>query len=329
MKSRSGFIVTMTMVTMLVSLLALMPTTVQARRPDQQVSPVRLYDASGGEFPEGIAVDKVGNLYVSISSLDQIWKIKPDGSETLLLTIPTDGGSMAFGLAVDAPGNVYAAFAFNPDTQGVYRIDKSGDVERLPGTENILWANALAFDDGGTLYITDSWSGAIWRITQRGSAEVWLQHDLLEGLNEIPGFPPVGANGIACYHGSLYVANTEKGILLRIPIMKGGAPGEPEVVVEGFELYGLDGIALDVRGDVYGALVLQNKLVKIDSDDAEITALLSADDGLDMPASLAFGTGKGNRQTLFFTNFSLLGSHTGYGPAVLKIGIGIPGLPLP
>jgi sugar lactone lactonase YvrE len=236
---------------------------------------------------------------------------------------------MAFGLAVDAPGNVYATFAFNPDTQGVYRIDKSGDAERLPGTENILWANAIAFDDRGTLYITDSWIGAIWRVAQHGSAEVWLQHELLEGLNEIFGFPPVGANGIAYYHGSLYVANTEKGLLVRIPIMKGGTPGEPEVVVEGSELYGLDGITLDVHGNIYGALVLQNKLVKIDPHDVEITVLLTADDGLDMPASLAFGTGKGNRQTLFFTNFSLLGSHTGFGPAVLKIGIGIPGLPLP
>ncbi len=329
MKSRSGFIVTVTMVTMLVSLFALMPTTVQARRSDQQISPVRLYDVSNGEFPEGIAVDKVGNLYVSISSLGQIWEIKPDGSETLLLTIPPDGGSMAFGLAVDAPGNVYATFAFNPETQGVYRINKSGDAERLPGTEKILWANALAFDDRGSLYITDSWSGSIWKITPRGSAEVWLQHELLEGLNEIPGFPPVGANGIAYYHGSLYVANTEKGLLVRVPIMKGGTPGSPEVVVEGFELYGLDGIALDVHGNIYGALVLQNKLVKIDSDNVEITVLLTADDGLDMPASLAFGTGKGNRQTLLITNFSLLGSHLGYGPAVLKIGIGIPGLTLP
>ena len=317
------------MVTMLVSLFALMPTTVQARRSDQQISPVRLYDASNGEFPEGIAVDKVGNLYVSISSLGQIWEIKPDGSEKLLLTIPPDGGSMAFGLTVDAPGNVYATFAFNPETQGVYRIDESGDVERLPGTENILWANGLAFDARGNLYITDSWSGVIWRITPRGSAEVWLQHELLEGLGQIPGFPPVGANGIAYYHGSLYVANTEKGLLVRVPIMKGGTPGKPEVVVEGSELYGLDGIALDVHGNIYGALVLQNKLVKIDPHDAEITALLSADDGLDMPASLAFGTGKGNRQTLFITNFSLLGSHPGFGPAVLKIGIGIPGLPLP
>jgi sugar lactone lactonase YvrE len=331
MKSRSGFIITLTMVIMLVSMLASVPITVQAKKVAPQVSPVKLFDAIKGEFPEGLAFDRAGNMYVSVSSLGQIWKIKPDGSEKLLLTIPPDGGSMAFGLAVDDSGNVYATFAFNPETQGVYRIDhKSGIAQRIPGTENILWANGLTFDNRGNLYVTDSWTGAIWRITPKGSAKIWLQHDLLEGLGQIPGFPPVGANGIAYYHDSLYVANTEKGLLVRVPIMKGGVSGKPVVVVDGSELYGLDGIALDVHGNVYGALVLQNELVKIDHENKKITVLATPNDGLDMPASPAFGTGKCNQQTLFFTNFALLGTNpTGYGPAVLKIWIGTPGLPLP
>ena len=330
MKSRSRFIVIATMISILASLLASMPTMAQAKKPDQSLSSVRLYNALKGEFPEGIAVDKTGNLFVSINTLGQIWKIKPDGTETLLLTIPPVDKSMAFGIAVDAPGNVYAAFAFNPTTQGVYRIDKRGNSMRLPGTENILWANGLAFDDRGNLYVTDSIAGAIWRIAPGGSAEIWLQHSYLEGLGKIPGFPPVGANSIAYYHGSLYIANTEKGLLLRVPIMRGGSTGTPEVVAGGIGLIGLDGIALDVHGNIYGALVLQSKLIKISHDDAEITVLLTVADGIDAPASLAFGTGKGDRQTLFFTNFALLGtSPGGYGPAIMKIGVGTPGLPLP
>ena len=331
MKSRSGFIVTVTIVTMLVSLLASVPITVQAKNAVPKVSPVKLFDASNGEFPEGLAFDKVGNMYVSVSSLGQIWKIKPDGSEKLLLTIPPAGGSMAFGLALDARGDVYATFAFNPDTRGVYRIDhKSGIAQRIPGTENILWANGLSFDDKGNLYVTDSQSGAIWRIKPNGSAKIWLQNGLLEGLGQITGFPPVGANGIAYYHDSLYVANTEKGLLVRVPILKGGIAGKPVVVADDAELYGLDGITLDIHGNVYGALVLQSELVKIDLKNSKVTVLLTQSDGIDMPASPAFGTGKCNQQTLFFTNFALMGtSPGGYGPAVLKIGIGIPGLPLP
>jgi sugar lactone lactonase YvrE len=331
MRNKIGFLGTITMVIMLLSLLAITSISVQAKKTTlEQVKAVRLYDASASEFPEGIAVDKVGNLYVSISSLGQIWKIRPDGTESMILDIPPESGSMAFGLAVDAPGNVYATFAFNPETRGVYRITKDGAAKRLPRTEGILWANGLAFDERGNLYVTDSQLGAIYRIPPRGSAQLWLQHPLLEGLNQIPGFPPVGANGIAYWHGSLYVANTEKGLLVRVPILKGGAAGEPQVIADGPELYGLDGIALDVHGNIYGALVLQNQLVKIDPVDGEVTVILTASEGLDMPASLAFGTGKGDRETVFFTNFSLLGTNpTGIGPAILKVDVGIPGLPLP
>ena len=284
---------------------------------------VKQYDASMGELPEGIAFDKKGNLYVSLNPLGQLWRISPDGTESMLLDLE----GMAFGLAVDAPGNMYMTFSFNPATQGVIRVTKDGTWERLPGTENILWPNALAFDKKGNLYVTDSWLGAIWRIPRGGPAEVWLQHELLEGLGEIPGYPPVGANGIAHRHSSLYVANTEKGLIVRVPILKGGDAGEPQIIAE--DLYGLDGIALDVHGNIYAMLVLQSMLIQIDPVDYQVTVMLTAEDGLDEPASLAFGTGKGDRQTVFFTNFSVIDPEAGFGPAVLKVDIGVPGLPLP
>ena len=73
----------------------------------------------------------------------------------------------------------------------------------------------------------------------------------------------------------------------------------------------------------------QSKLVKIDQADGHVTEILTAEDDLDEPASLVFGTGKGDRQSVFFTNFSIMEPHTGFGPAILKIDTGVPGLPLP
>jgi len=292
-----------------------------------QIEVVRCYDYSQEELPEGIAVDKRGNLYVSLAPPGQIWKITPDGSESLLADFGEWG---ALGLAVDGPGNVYLGHSsFNPDTHGVYLVTKDGDVERLPGTEAIGLPNALAFDKRGNLYVTDSSLGAIWRISRRGSVELWLQHVLLEGLGEIPEYPPIGANGIAHRRGNLYVANTEKGLMLRIPILKGGCAGDPVIVAEGPELYGLDGIALDVHGNIYAALVLQSKLVRIDPIHGDVVELATADDGLDEPASLAFGTGKGDRRRLFVTNYAVMPPEAGFGPAVLKTDVGVPGLPLP
>ena len=39
----------------------------------------------------------------------------------------------------------------------------------------------------------------------------------------------MGANGIAFYHGELFVSNTDKHTLLQIPIAKDGSAGTPAV----------------------------------------------------------------------------------------------------
>ena len=127
----------------------------------------------------------------------------------------------------------------------------------------------------------------------------------------------------------LYVANTEKGQIVRIAINPDGSAGTPEVLVaDPATLVGVDGLALDVHGNIFAVNVAANLLLQIALDGAPpvVTILATADDGLDGPASLAFGTGKGERQSLFITNFALL---SGQNPALLKVDAGVPGQPLP
>ena len=207
-------------------------------------------------------------------------------------------------------------------------MSREGAIERFAGTEAMVFPNSLAFDKRGNLYVTDSATGTIWRITRGGVAAPWLQHVHLEGLGLVEGYPPIGANGIVYWKGVLYVANTEKGLILRIPIGVDGSPGEPEILVEGESMIGPDGLALDVFGNIYVPMVFQNKLLRIDPADSSLTELATVDDGLDEPASLTFSTQKGDRQTVFVTNFSVM-QDGGAGPALLRVEIGVPGLPLP
>ncbi len=305
---------------------------------DDPAQVVITYDPAAGEFPEGIAVDKSGNIYVSLDGLGQVRKISPDGSESLFVDF---GEAGALGLAVDAPGNVYVARnSGNPATHGVWRISPDGAGERLPGSEQIVFPNALAFDKRGNLYVTETFGlddagnfidGAVWRIPPGGSAELWIRHPSLAGVNwpDLP-FPfPIGANGISYRHGALYVANTEQAHIVRIPVLKDGSAGMPEIITDDFEaLFVLDGMALDVHGNIYALVIAQSKLVRIDPSDGSVTTLATAEDGLDFPASLAFGTGKGDRQSVFITNFAI-GPPGGTGPSVVKIDVGVSGLPLP
>lgn len=313
-------------------------------------------DAGQGEYPEGVAVDKVGNVFVSIGGgsgpRGAILKFTPSGGKSVLIDFGTPG---AVGLAVDADGGVYVARATAPDN-GVWRVDKHGRSVRLPGTEQIAYPNALAFDDRGNLYVTetffiDSGSGAfgqggIWIIPPRGPARLWLRDDLLTGVAPTLFPYPVGANGIAFYHGYLYAINTDKALVVRVPVRHNGRPGQPEVwkqvadVPESvfyqspFLPLMLDGLALDVHGNVYIAVPSRAAIVRINADDLSQETLAAYPvDTLDAPLSLAFGTGKGERESLFISNGGIssmiIPALPWAGPGVVKLEVGLPGLPLP
>lgn len=310
---------------------------------DQAVELVAAFDAGMQHWPEGLAIDKSGNLYVTqgspfwyVPSDGWIKKISPDGSETEELAF-LEGGPGPAGIVTNARGDVFFAWPnpFDPSKNGVYQLHDDGSAERLPGSENIILANGLAFDRHGDLLVSDSILGAIWRIPTSGSgpAHIWAYDDLLGLCNPNTD---VGANGVAVWKDSVYAANTSKGLLVRIPVLGDGSAGQAEVVAgdasngcEPDALWSMDGIALDVHGTVYALLVLQDKLVRIDPSDGSFEVLLTSEDGLHNPSSIAFGTGKGERQSVFIANYALLPpGPDSLGPAVLKFDVGVPGLPL-
>lgn len=289
------------------------------------------FDPAAAEFPEGVAVDKTGNVYASLPLRDEIRRIAPDGTQTVFAEFAPGTGPV--GLAVDAAGSVYSAASgldletleTDPETRGVYRVDRDGSTRRLPGSEGIAFPNDVALDKRGNVYVTDSAGGAVWRIPRRGPAELWVEDPLLEGTGELGFGFPVGANGIAFRHNRVIVASSERGLLVDIPVHPDGSPGHPTTLAEAPELFGADGIALDVHGDVYVASV-RDEVVRVHGDGStEVVA--TTDDGLNQPSTLAFGTGRGDRRTLYVANFSVFVPEPT--PGILTIPVDRPGQPLP
>jgi sugar lactone lactonase YvrE len=249
-------------------------------------------------------------------------------------------------------------------------VDRQGHKLLLPGSSSIFFANGLAFDNRGSLYVTESVTpsvviqgrpagpGGIWRIPRGGQAELWMRDEVLTGTGAAGQPVWYGANGIAYYRGDLYVTNTEKGTVLRIPVQGDGSPGAPEEEelqeVEESPLAGIplppmgDGLVLDVHGNLYVAVLTRSAVVRIDSRDLSSQETVAAfmakwpigpppDAPLDFPASLFFGTGKGERTSLFVTNLGMgatavpqlpvIGTVPWAGRGLVKIDAGVPGKP--
>ena len=197
---------------------------------------------------------------------------------------------------IDASGTVYVAVAsFEAATQGVYRVRSDGTSQRLTGTGEIQFPNGLAFDHRGNLYATDSILGAVWRIQRGGPAEIWFQSPLLEGNGAAGLGFPLGANGIAFRNNQIIVSNTEGARLVTIPVQSDGSAGSPSVIAEGPTLFGADGIALDVHGDVFVAVNPQSTLLQV-GNNGSITTLAAAADGLEQPGQPGVRDGHGRAE---------------------------------
>jgi len=274
-----------------------------------------------GNSPEGVALDRQGNIYVGnrifegTNQIPEIIKITPSGTVSILAVLPVTENPEAnslLGLATDAQGSVYAAMQSVDAAHGVWKIGVDGSAQLLPGSNQIVFPNALVFDPHGNLYVTDSASGSLWRMDRAGHWTEWVQDPLLEPPSEpVLGLTIPGANGIAFYPpNTLFVANTLKGLIAKVSILSDGSAGPVELVADDALLLTVDGIAVDKNGDIHGvipgyALLDTYPLVRVDPSTGSVEPSVVAESEIakfDFPLSIAFGHGQRDNQSVYITN---------------------------
>lgn len=256
------------------------------------------------ELPESVAVDRDGNIFVSMPFAGAIKKVVPGGMVTTFANLDP----FVTGLALDRAGNLYAGVASNdPATHGIWRVRTSGGAERFAALDPTGFPNALAFDRRRNLYVSDSTLGQIWKISKQGAVSLWKADPLLEGV----GFPPpldifgiVAANGIAFdeEHENLFVVNTEKALIARIEMRPNGTAGDVHRFVQDPRLFGSDGCTFDDDGNLYVAVNAQDSIARV-SEDGDVS-IVAQGGPLQNPADVRFGV-RGDEGTLYIANFAL------------------------
>jgi sugar lactone lactonase YvrE len=202
----------------------------------------------GLDHPEGVCWSPAERVLYAGGEAGQLYRFSLEGGEAeLVTTIP---GAFLLGVAIDGTGAVYACDAANGS---VYRVSNDGDVQRYGSP--IGYPNYPAFDADGGLWVSDSgrWetpTGAIFRIGPDGITE-----RVADGLS----FP----NGLAIHDGWLYVAESTRPGVSRLPL----AGGELERVV-GLEQVVPDGLAFDAHGGLWIACWQPNRVYRLAPDGA-------------------------------------------------------------
>ncbi|MDO8414123.1 MAG: hypothetical protein Q7S51_10080 [Gallionellaceae bacterium] len=192
------------------------------------------------DYPRGLTMDGVGNLYVADSNNNTIRKITVSGVVSALAGTAgvagnSDGSGAAAsfnypqGIATDSAGNIYVADTFN---YTIRKITAIGAVSTLAGTAGAAGSSdgngtaawffapySLTSNSAGNLYVTDTYNHTIRKITTAGVVSTFAGAAREFGSSDGSGaaahfMNPYGiASDIA---GNLYVADSSNHIIRKM-----------------------------------------------------------------------------------------------------------------
>jgi len=250
------------------------------------------------DFPQGIAVDAAGNVFVADSGNNTVRKITPEGLVSTLAGT-SGGGSGAgygssdgngasasfrlpYGIAVDAAGNVYVSDTFN---HTIRKITSSGTVTTLAGSAGnsgkldgngtsakFSFPRGLTVDGSGNVFVADSANHTIRKISANGDVSTIAglagSFGSGNGVGTLARFTFPHAVALNS-DGSLLVADSSNNELRKVTsngtvttIAGATAPGSADGNGASVRFNAPDGVAVDAFNNVYVADTLNNAIRK-------------------------------------------------------------------
>ncbi len=297
----------------------LLPLPIFIHTPEAIVPAKTVAEFPINTFLENIVIAQNGDIFLTSYEEGKVYHVTPTG----IVHEHAETGGNAAGIVCDRQGNLLVAGSTSDKIPAIFCIDPTGKVERLMTLPDAIFLNGMTYLGADRYLIADSYKGAIWEIdSAQGTARIWLQHERLARSNAQHPFP--AANGLKIFEHVLYVSNTQRQQLIRIPLVGDGRPGSPEVVLTQVNL---DDFALDVQGNLYGTTHVYNSVVRI-TPDSQLTVIAKAEQGVIGSTALAFGrTSTDNTAVYVTTNGGMsLPPATGVEPArVVRLEVGVAG----
>jgi len=262
----------------------LVPTTVIASFPKKT-------------FLENLVITPNDDLLVTNLEAGLVEKINPDGTKT---EYARTKGRLA-GIAAYGQNEFLLTGWDEANQPTVFLLDKNHAISKVMAIKGAMFLNGITPLTATQFLIADAFKGCIWLLDMTSkTTSVWLRDPLL-GLSD-PKQQTPAVNGLKIHQGVLYASNTQRQLLLRIPIRQGKA-GTPRVFVDKVNL---DDFAIDKQGTLYGCTHFYNSVIRI-TPAGKITVIAEQPQGAAGCTSLAFGRSATDKHTLYvITNGGML-----------------------
>lgn len=236
-----------------------------------------------------IDMDDQGNLYYAVNDYGQVYKVNPDGEQSLFYEIPGEEERELYGIAVDHAGNIYLT-----QFTRILKVTPNGIASVFAGGSEIGYADGNAeearfnipfgidVDDQGNVFVTDLQNYKIRRISPNGEVTTiagTTQGSIDGDVNEAQFQSPIGIK--VASNGTIYVADASIRMITgegKVTTIAGSSSGYTDGPAEQAQFQGPRSIETDAAGNLY-ITDLGNHVIRVINNKNEVLTVAGSSVG--------------------------------------------------